>query len=67
LKCGLLYEVELSEEPVRCNITVKCGGWLGKVGHSFSLREKVAEGRMRGECTFPLTLTLSLRERGLAW
>jgi hypothetical protein len=36
----------------------------------FSLREKVAEGRMRGQqghinqlC--PLTLTLSLRERGL--
>ncbi len=36
----------------------------------FFLREKVAEGRMRGErCSiaqhFPLTLTLSLRERGL--
>jgi len=37
---------------------------------SFSLREKVAEGRMRGQqCTngpiFPLTLALSLMERGL--
>jgi hypothetical protein len=36
----------------------------------FSLREKVAEGRMRGQKyqsikLFPLTLTLSLRERGL--
>jgi hypothetical protein len=37
----------------------------------FSLREKVAEGRMRGQKylkiqLFPLTLTLSLRERGLS-
>jgi len=33
---------------------------------SFSLREKVAVGRMRGKAaTIPLTLTLSLRERGL--
>jgi hypothetical protein len=36
---------------------------------SFSLREKVAEGRMRGkQCyilqRFPLTLALSLKERG---
>jgi hypothetical protein len=36
--------------------------------YSFSLREKVAEGRMRGQPRleirlFPLTLTLSLRER----
>jgi hypothetical protein len=33
--------------------------------NSFSLREKVAVGRMRGdhEPMFPLTLTLSLRER----
>jgi len=31
----------------------------------FSLREKVAEGRMRGEpFSSPLTLALSLRERG---
>jgi hypothetical protein len=40
------------------------------ITNPFSLREKVAEGRMRGhQCHIhqlrPLTLALSLRERGL--
>jgi len=78
-------EDDISEAPAESRTGIcDVGGWKNKRApleiypdshlssvSPFSLREKVAEGRMRGQqCHIiqlrPLTLALSLRERGLS-